>query len=105
IFQSKRGVRFKRLATQEQFILFCGERAESILEDRPCWKAHAARVSVEIQQFLSVPYSSILDLSDALADYSVCGRVSWPVPLVRWEQLVVDHPLCQARLITRPLDE
>src|SRR2546422_11630027 len=87
------------------FRLFCGEGSEALLEYRPCWKAHAARVRVEIQQLLPVPHGSILYLSYALAYYGVCGRVSWPVPLVRWEQLVVDHALLQARLLTRPLDK
>src|SRR5205807_1311875 len=49
------------------FRLFCGEGSEAILEYRPCWKAHAARIRVEIQQLLPVPQGSILYLSYARA--------------------------------------
>src|SRR5207245_9272043 len=63
------------------------------------------RLPVLIHHRLPLPAILTLDLTSTLAYDGICGRVSGPVPLVRWEQLVVDHALCQARVLTRPVDE
>src|SRR5207249_9461100 len=74
-------------------VLFCRECSEASLEYRPCWKTHRARVCIEVKQALAVPDSLVLNLPYTLAYYGICGRIPWPVSLVRGEELVVDHAL------------
>src|SRR2546427_2739593 len=89
----------------ETLFLFCSELPQSLFKYCPGWKAHGTRVGVEVYEVLPVPPSPVLDLPNTLANHSIGGRISGPVALVRWKQLMVHGALRQPRSLVGPLDE
>src|SRR2546427_12221514 len=93
-----------RIAVETPFS-FCRELSQSLFEYCPGWKAHGARVGVEVYEVLPVPLSPVLDLPNALTNDSVGGSVSGSVTLVGWKQLMIDGALRQPRSLVCPFDE